>query len=270
MTWIIGTPTLFGYALLVSDIRVTWPDKSHLDCLQKIHLVSPSMIGGFSGSVKIGFRMLAQIEHESFKIEQDEDWDLDIIANTWWPRVARRIFNQSEPKEKQSGSSVILAAPDPTKNLGDTSWPQTRIYRFSSPAFEPVKADYENVTSIGDFSSPRVEAIKTLVTDHSFIEGCVLGPKGHGTMLSLAVSEQIEDLPSDLISSVFQFGVVTRGQSEIHNFVLKKANTGVDTPQSIVILPTNLESPFPQIAKNEAEFFQLCSTNDKSATASYC
>ncbi len=56
MTWVVATPTLLGYALVVSDIRVSWGTSYYFDCLQKIHLVSPSMIAGFAGSVEIGFK----------------------------------------------------------------------------------------------------------------------------------------------------------------------------------------------------------------------
>lgn len=37
MTWIVGMPTLFGYSIGISDIRVTVNDHSEYDCLQKIY-----------------------------------------------------------------------------------------------------------------------------------------------------------------------------------------------------------------------------------------
>jgi len=59
MTWIVGTASLFGNSILVSDICVTFTDNSgqqkHVDCIQKIYPLGQFVLGGFSGSVKIGF-----------------------------------------------------------------------------------------------------------------------------------------------------------------------------------------------------------------------
>lgn len=270
MTWVVATPTLLGYAVVVSDIRVSWKDNGYLDCLQKIHLVSPSMVAGFSGSIKIGFELLGRLEDESSKAGQGEDWDLDIVANTWWPRLARRIFNKSEPEEQKSGTSIILAAPHPTKNMGDTSWPQTQVYSFSSPFFEPRKADYETLASIGDVDSLRVEAIRNFIADPSFFDGASGGPTAHGQMLALALSEEREDRPSDVISSLFQFGIVSRGKSEIRNFVVKKFSPGIDNPRSVAIIPNNVNTPFPSIAATYEEFKQMCQAKGLPVSASSC
>ena len=125
MTWIVGTPTLFGRAILVSDIRVTFSKldgtSGFADCLQKIYPIGKSQLGGFSGSVNIGFKIIAQLALDSSKLSRDEDWIVDIIANTWFPRIARRIFNNSIDAEKQLGCSIILASAHPSKNLGGCS-----------------------------------------------------------------------------------------------------------------------------------------------------
>lgn len=146
MTWVVGTPTLFGYALMVSDIRATLKDKTYLDHLQKIHLVSPSMVAGISGSIKIGFRLLGELEYESSKAKQDKDWVLDILANTWWPRIARNIFNKSDLEEKFRGSSIILAAPHPTNHLGNASWPETqhRLHHKRHPITGDLSTRHES------------------------------------------------------------------------------------------------------------------------------
>jgi len=36
MTWAVGTPTMFGYAFGISDVRVTLGG-TEIDCLQKIY-----------------------------------------------------------------------------------------------------------------------------------------------------------------------------------------------------------------------------------------
>lgn len=59
MTWIVGMPTMWGYSIGISDIRVTLADDSEHDCLQKIYPIAQSITLGFAGSVRIGFQMIA-------------------------------------------------------------------------------------------------------------------------------------------------------------------------------------------------------------------
>jgi len=210
MTWVVGTPTFFGYAILVSDIRVTVTladgQKHYLDCLQKIYPVSKSMLAGFAGSVKIGFRMLAQLQYESAKVPPDTDWVLDIIANTWWPRLARRIFEASEAGEKNLGSQIIISAGHPDKNMGDAPWPQTGVYTFSSPNFEPRRGDYGQVLSIGCPEKRYTDALNRVVSDFSFMETAVVGEFGPGSTLAHALKTEIAEDPLPGVSLLFQVG----------------------------------------------------------------
>src|SRR2546425_4363490 len=117
MTWIIGIAPPFGYSILVSDICVTFADsqgkRTYQDCLQKLYPLGHFILGGFAGSVKIGFRLLGRLQLDLSQLGDDEAWNLDIISNTWWPRLARRIFKESEEEEKKLGGQVILAAAHP-------------------------------------------------------------------------------------------------------------------------------------------------------------
>jgi hypothetical protein len=58
MTWIVGAAPPIGYAVGISDIRVTFSDASERDCLQKIYPISPFIAAGFAGSVRIGFAIV--------------------------------------------------------------------------------------------------------------------------------------------------------------------------------------------------------------------
>jgi len=87
MTWVIGTPTMFGYGIGISDVRVTLADGSERDCLQKIYPVGRFLAMGFAGSVRIGFAMIDAI---SGYLKTDDDtgmWDPTAVAN-WWPTDA--------------------------------------------------------------------------------------------------------------------------------------------------------------------------------------
>ena len=61
MTWVIGGSTIFGYGVLISDVCVSWELGYQFDCLQKIYPLSNSIMGGFAGSVKIGFQLLQDL-----------------------------------------------------------------------------------------------------------------------------------------------------------------------------------------------------------------
>ena len=50
----------FGFAVGISDIRVTTPNEER-DCLQKIYAVGPGVALGFAGSVAIGFAMVDRL-----------------------------------------------------------------------------------------------------------------------------------------------------------------------------------------------------------------
>jgi hypothetical protein len=264
MTWVVGTPTLFGYAILVSDIQVTFAaangQKHYLDCLQKIYPVSKSMLGGFAGSVKIGFRMLAQLQYESAKLPPDTDWVLDIIVNTWWPRLARRIFTKSETEEKNLGTLIILTAAHPAKGMGDAPWPQTNVYTFSSPNFEPRKASYREVLSIGSPKERYVKALDRLVSDFAFMQASVAGEFGPGSMLAHAIKREIAEAPLPGISSVFQVGTVSRKKCAINNFIEGRVTNSGESE----------EDRFPPLACSYDEFIQICQANGFRVEASLC
>jgi len=262
MTWIVGTPTVFGYAILVSDVQVTFTTRSgqqqFLDCLQKIYPVSKSMLGGFAGSVKIGFRILSELQYESSKLGDDQDWDLETIANSWWPMVAKEVFGKSEAKERDLGSQVILAAAHPSQNNG--AWPQTDVYSFSSPDFKPVKANYRQVASIGLPNARYVEAINKVVCNFTFMQSSMAEKFGPGSMLAFALGRELENFPLEGVSSFFQVGIASRAKTEINNFI-----KGVALPDGTIQEPS-----FPITAQGLGKFIEICKVNGIKLEAAIC
>lgn len=61
MTWIVGGAPPFGWAVGLSDIRVSFSDGTELDCLRKIYPVGRFITAGFAGSVAIGFAMIQRL-----------------------------------------------------------------------------------------------------------------------------------------------------------------------------------------------------------------
>jgi hypothetical protein len=80
MTWIVGRIIPFGYAVALSDIRVTLRDDSEVDCLQKIYAVGPFIALGFAGSVAIGFSIVNRLRQLLGPTPPDMAWEPDIVA----------------------------------------------------------------------------------------------------------------------------------------------------------------------------------------------
>src|ERR1700682_5093850 len=100
MTWIVGTPTLFGYGIGISDVRVTLADGSEHDCLQKIYPVGRFVAMGFAGSVRIGFAMADVLSELLYHEDESRAWDPNAIGS-WWPEDARKAFAEF-PQGEQS------------------------------------------------------------------------------------------------------------------------------------------------------------------------
>ena len=46
MTWIVGAPTAFGYAVAISDIKATWRGRKEELAVQKVHPVGADLADG--------------------------------------------------------------------------------------------------------------------------------------------------------------------------------------------------------------------------------
>ena len=68
MGWAIGFAPVHGDGIIISDTRVIFTQMEKepgVDCLQKIHYVGPNLIAAFTGSVKIGFRVVAELKKQA-------------------------------------------------------------------------------------------------------------------------------------------------------------------------------------------------------------
>jgi hypothetical protein len=148
MTWIVATPTMFGYGFAPSDIRVTLGDGSELDCLQKIHCVGRHVALGFAGSVKIGFDMVDELQKAIFC----EDESLACVPQQladWWPSRAREVFGRSEQTERDLHSHLVMISVHPQEHGGNPAWPRAYVHVFRSPNFEPECLATNRIATIG-------------------------------------------------------------------------------------------------------------------------
>ena len=264
VTWIVGVPSPFGHAMLVSDVCVTFPGRrdretKYVDCLQKVYPLARFVLGGFSGSVRIGFEMLGQFSKRLNKLSAQNGVDIDVAANIWLPRMARHIFGSSDEREKVLGCSIILAWVHPTRDRPALSSPWSYVHVFSSPRFSPSKAAEVGALSIGSGArvSEYVNTVMEICQEHQFLRWSLERDKMDATFLSAVLRDRLEKSPSPGISHFFQMAVVTRGPWSIGN------------NERLAVLPdgTKMEEQFPPIARSYGEFVKICKSRGLAAAA---
>src|SRR5688572_5440446 len=120
MTWVIGAcPPLGAYAITVSDIQVTLPGDRTFNLVRKAYPVGPHLIGGFAGSVCIGFELrrsiggFLQVRRGAPK---NFAWPPAWVAENW-ARIARNVFEKANEAQRKDGSQFLLAGPDPVEDV---------------------------------------------------------------------------------------------------------------------------------------------------------
>jgi hypothetical protein len=205
MTWVIGASSVFGYGVMMSDVRVTFGDGSERDLVQKAYPVGRFIVAGFAGSVKIGFQMIESLKE--FLIPPSNAgpgaWQPEWVANHWKP-IAGQIFATAHPREQAGGCQILLVGvsnkidPQVAANPRAVHMPRACIVRFSSPDFETViKNERLSVVHIG--SGADVEYYTTMM-QHDFklnsgslkAETAALGvwPKMLGSNMGRLVAER--------------------------------------------------------------------------------
>jgi hypothetical protein len=148
VTWVIGASSIFGYGTIISDVRVTFADGSERDLVQKAYGLGPFIIGGFAGSVKIGFRLLESLRHALTPPDAKEPgtvwaWEPLAVAEVWQP-MAAEIFANSETSEQKCLSHILLVGisneidPETAHIPNVVQGPRAFIIKMMSPHFEPI------------------------------------------------------------------------------------------------------------------------------------
>ena len=215
MTWIVGTAPPFGWAVGLSDIRVTLNDGSELDCLRKIYPVGRFIAAGFAGSVRIGFAMIQRLSELLYHPDQHLAWIPAEVAR-WWQLDAQNVFNAADPVEQDCGSQIILLGAHPNQNAGDVPWARTEVYTFSWPNFDPNRAQGDEVVSIG--AGAHVASYRELLARIPMDRVVELEAMHFGGMtdgLMFMISDHIRDNPVAGISPHLHVCLVSRGQVQI-------------------------------------------------------
>lgn len=246
MTWIVGAAAPAGYAVGISEIRVTFSDGSQRDCLQKIYPMARFIAAGFAGSVRIGFEMLNGLAFQLRGAPENMAFFPQEVADCLTP-LARDVFQSSPPEERALHSHLMLLGAHPTDDVGIPGMARCSVHILRSPEFVPALAQIGEVVSIGSGSGfpPYQEALASLSSNPmSLLHGEMMGIGGSSLILSMVIQKTIEKNPVPGISPHAHICLVYRG------FVGVNTNDEKIYPQT----GETIEFRMPKVATSWEEF----------------
>lgn len=262
MTWIVGAAAALGYAVGISDVRVTFGDESECDCLQKIYPMARFIAAGFAGSVQIGFAMLDGLSHLLRGAPEDQAFFPQEVVNCFSP-LASEVFQSFPADERASHSHLMLLGAHPTDDVGIPGYARCSVHTLRSPGFVPTIAPIGEVVSIGSGSGfpPYQEALASFSSNPmSLMQMETAGLGASSVILSMVVQKTIERNPSSVISPHAHICLVHRG------FVDVRPNNHDQYPQS----GEKIEFRMPRVATSWNEFTRMASTDCKSPQGAIC
>jgi hypothetical protein len=259
MTWIVGAASL-GYAVGISDIRVTFNDGSERDCLQKLYAMSRFIAAGFAGSVRIGFAMLEALAIVLRDPGPGTAFIPQEVADCF-SEAARLVF-ENFPNEQKFGSHVMLLGAHPV-NDSIPGHSICSVHVLKSPDFVPQSIPNGEVVSIGsggDVASYK-ETLKTFSSDPlSLLKMLTAGPMMGGMPLMHAVQATVERNPTPGISPHMVVCVVRRDLVQVF------PNDEDKYPPS----GEKIEFRMPPLATTWSEFKKTTSAGGVSANGAIC
>ncbi len=261
MTWVIGAISLFGYGVVVSDVQVSWKDSDReLPILQKAHFVGNTIVAGFAGSVRIGFRLVESLRAGMARAGPHEAWHPWWVAKHWHAE-AERIFDSSEPQEKDLRSEILLVGISPNEQRQDV--PKVYVIRMSSPSFRPMFFTKPlSMCSIGSGTGAAhyMAELASVLDLHSPILLLEQAPGGWGTGIARAMEQAIRQQPMKGVSEHLQIHIARReGVAHGNNDERTIDSAGNETIRKM-----------PPLAASWFAFEQLASANGQSAALARC
>jgi hypothetical protein len=263
MTWIVGAAASTGYAVGISDIRVSFGNGQELDCLQKLYPMARFIAAGFAGSVEIGFKMLDGLAYQLRGAPNDQAFLPEEVSACFAP-LAKDIFKDASAASRDLGSQIILLGAHPTEDLGIPGWARCMVHILSSPDFVPQSSSIGQAASIGSGSQIGTyrDALARLSADPlSLIKMDTTGVGASSLILSMVVQKTVERNPAQGISSHAHVCIVRRGSISIQ-------------PNDEDVYPPNgekIEFRMPPVATTWDEFVKrLASSGRNSPRSAIC
>jgi hypothetical protein len=218
MTWVIGAISIFGYGIVVSDVQVSWKHSGkELPILRKAYPVGNTIVAGFAGSVRIGFRLIDSLRVGLAGTAANQAWHPWWVAKHW-PPEASRIFDSSEPEERALKSEVLLVGVSPTEQRQHD--PKVYLIRMSSPDFRPrFRTKPLTVWSIGSGTGATryMTELAAALDLHSDIILLEQAPGGWAAGIARAMDGAIIQQPMNGVGEHLQIHIARREGITIGN-----------------------------------------------------
>lgn len=262
MTWVIGGITPFGYGVGISDIRVSWGEAKHKDCLQKVYPVGNFLIAGFAGSVYLGFKMIEDLKAFLSLDAPDQAWIPEWVA-VKWRRRARRIFKEAPESQQRLGASILLVGIHPNQNEGKSPWPKGLACALMHDKFELMPAKRGEFLSIG--SGGDVEEYARMLREstgkHAIatMQAEVAMRGGYAHSIKMNITESLMTRKEKTVSPHLHIFIAERGKLSIgtNNHIRSGKNGPV-------------KFSMPSVAQSYSDFQALCEKDRTDPAAAIC
>ncbi len=260
MTWIIASPTIFGYGIGVSDIRVTFQDNTTKDCLQKIHKVANNIAIGFAGSVPIGLEMVREARMYLSNNYEDDICNPENVIKEW-QKHAQKIFNKSKEIDKKQECHLIIIGCIPQDSSGIYNC-HSSVAILKSPEFNPEFINVGDWISTGSGAQKKEykETIEDLKKEFSFKKMEEGMPGGFGIAAQIILNQTISKIPEKGVSKFLHLCIV--GPNEV---TISNTNYEITDKNGKVI-----QYKMPKVATNLEELQVILNMSDETLSGSSC
>lgn len=265
MTWVIGASTIFGYGVVISDVRVTFPDGEEMDVLQKAYPLGKFIVAGFAGSVELGFVLLENLRGFLRLPAGAKDcaWDPEWVGRNW-SAEARRVYGSASRALQERGADILMVGISPDEDIGIPGWAQSYVCVLKCPTFdaEIIKGG-NKVCSIGSggYVEVYVKALEGLTkTYHPFMQLETQGRGGWARGMGLELSSVLKEHPVEGVSQHVQIFVIQRGRITSHEV----RETVYEADGQVV------EEKIPKVARGYPELVKIIRNRKKEATGVRC
>lgn len=212
MTWIICTPFVFGYTVLIGDVQASELDQNGCiirkeDCVRKIYPLSCSLVCGFAGDIRMGFA-ITQAMRDFLKLlegTEQKRWDPEYLKGNL-PRVMNKRWKELSDRYGEERVEFIIGGVHPTACIPkDTEWrlPYCHIYK-SENDFQPEEIGIGKIESIGSGAQKYVEKLEKIQNDRELFTFLVNAGSnidgGYASGLMNIIAMEIRDNPTEGIS----------------------------------------------------------------------
>lgn len=206
---------MFGHGALISDVRVTLRDGTTADVLQKIYPLGRYIIGGFAGSVRIGFGLIDSLSSALRIAPRGHAWDPPQVARSW-VATAKDVFDSAPTEERRLGAQFLLVGVSSSLDTGAPGFARVYVVRFNSPHFRPgFLSTGFGACSIG--SGAPIRQYKQVLRRYFDvrtmpIQAETLSLGGVAKMIAHSLGDTIEEFPTRSVSRHLLVLACNRGQ----------------------------------------------------------